>query len=73
MAALAILAKIRVGGYDLEARHGTQPQFRIGLNTGPAIVDQVQGGPDGGVTVMGDRQRRVASSSLGGTRFRCHE
>jgi class 3 adenylate cyclase len=53
-AAGAILVKLRVGGDDLEARHGTRPQFRIGLNTGPAIVGQVQGGPDGGVTVMGD-------------------
>ncbi|HZZ21897.1 MAG TPA: AAA family ATPase [Roseiarcus sp.] len=53
-AALAILAKLRVGGDDLEARHGTRPQFRIGVNTGRAIVGQVQGGLDAGVTVMGD-------------------
>lgn len=39
-AALAILAKLRVGGDDLEARHGTRPQFRIGVNSGPAIVGQ---------------------------------
>src|ERR1700755_766220 len=42
------------GGDDLEARHGTRPQFRIGVNTGPAIVGQVQGGLDAGVTFMGD-------------------
>ena len=53
-AALAILEELNVGGGDLEARHGIRPQFRIGVNTGPAVVGQVQGGPDAGATVMGD-------------------
>ena len=53
-AALTILGKLRAGGDDLEARHGTRPQFRIGINSGPAIVGQVHGGPDAGVTAMGD-------------------
>jgi class 3 adenylate cyclase len=53
-AALAILEWLNVGGSDLEARHGIRPQLRIGVNTGPAVVGQVHGGPDGGATVMGD-------------------
>ena len=53
-AALAILEWLNVGGGDLEARHGIRPQLRIGVNTGPAVVGQVRGGPDGGATVMGD-------------------
>ena len=53
-AALAILEWLNVGGGDLEARHGIRPQLRIGVNTGPAVVGQVHGGPDGGATVMGD-------------------
>ena len=53
-AALVILEWLNVGGGDLEARHGIRPQLRIGVNTGPAVVGQVHGGPDGGATVMGD-------------------
>ena len=53
-AALAILEWLNVGGGDLEARHGIRPQLRIGVNTGPAVVGQVHGAPDGGATVMGD-------------------
>ena len=52
--ALTILEWLNVGGGDLEARHGIRPQLRIGVNTGPAVVGQVHGGPDGGATVTGD-------------------
>ena len=31
-----------------------RPQLRIGLNTGPAVVGQVEGGTDAAVTVLGD-------------------
>lgn len=53
-AALAIDERLKSNGADLEARHGIRPQLRIGLNTGPAVVGQVQGGADSGVTVLGD-------------------
>ena len=39
---------------DLEAKHGVRPQLRIGINTGLAVVGQVQGGASAGVTVLGD-------------------
>ena len=53
-AALAIVAKVRAAGNDLEARHRARPQLRIGLNSGPAVVGKVQGGADACVTVLGD-------------------
>ncbi len=53
-AALAILHQVRVDGSILEAKHQTQPQLRIGINSGPAVVGKVQGGSDAGVTVLGD-------------------
>ena len=31
-----------------------RPQLRIGLNTGAAVVGQVEDGADAGVTVLGD-------------------
>ena len=37
----------------MKAKHGMRPQLRIGLNTGPAVVGQVEGG-DAAVTVLGD-------------------
>ncbi len=37
-AALAILQRIKAAGPDLEAKHGMQPQLRIGLNSGAAVV-----------------------------------
>ena len=53
-AALSILQRLRTAGPDLEAKHGVQPQLRIGLNTGTAVVGQVQEGAGAGVTVLGD-------------------
>ena len=53
-AALAILERLKTAGGDLEARHGLRPQLRIGVNTGLAVVGQVQGGASAGVTVLGD-------------------
>jgi class 3 adenylate cyclase/tetratricopeptide (TPR) repeat protein len=52
--ALAILQQLRTAGDDLEAKHGVRPQLRIGLNTGLAVVGQVEGGADAAVTVLGD-------------------
>jgi class 3 adenylate cyclase len=52
--ALAILQRLKAAGGDLEAKHGVRPQLRIGLNTGPAVVGQVEGGADAAVTVLGD-------------------
>jgi class 3 adenylate cyclase len=51
-AALAILQQLRTAGPDLELKHGVKPQLRIGLNTGAAVVGQVQERAD--VTVLGD-------------------
>ena len=44
-AALSILERLRTAGSHLEARYGIRPQFRIGLNTGLAVVGR-QGGAD---------------------------
>ena len=52
--ALAILQRLNAAGGDIEARHGVRPQLRIGLNTGTAVVGQVEGGADAAVTVLGD-------------------
>ena len=51
--ALAILERLKTAGGDLEAKHGVRPQLRIGINTGLAVVGQVEGG-DAAVTVLGD-------------------
>jgi class 3 adenylate cyclase len=53
-AALSILQRLKAAGPDLEAKHGIRPQLRIGLNTGAAVVGQVQEGVDAQVTVLGD-------------------
>jgi class 3 adenylate cyclase len=53
-AALSILERLKVAGGDLEAKLGLRPQLRIGMNTGLAVVGQVQGGTSAGVTVLGD-------------------
>jgi len=53
-AALAILQQLDANGEDLKSKYGVRPQLRIGLNTGAAIVGQVQGGADAAVTVVGD-------------------
>ena len=51
---LRFLERIKAAGPDLEAKHGVRPQLRIGLNTGAAVVGQVEDGADAGVTVLGD-------------------
>ena len=39
-------ARLKAAGPELETKHGVRPQLRIGLNTGAAVVGQVQeGGP----------------------------
>ena len=53
-AALNILRQLKVAGPEFEAKHGLRPQLRIGLNTGAAVVGQVQEGVDAQVTVLGD-------------------
>ena len=53
-AALNILQRLKAAGPDLEAKHGSCPQLRIGLNTGTAVVGKVEEGADAGVTVLGD-------------------
>ena len=53
-AALSILQRLKAAGFDLEAKHGVRPQLRMGLNTGLAVVGQVEGGADAAVTVLGD-------------------
>ena len=53
-AALNILQRLKAAGLELEAKHGVRPQLRIGLNTGAAVVGQVQEGVDAQVTVLGD-------------------
>jgi class 3 adenylate cyclase len=53
-AALSILGRLSAAGPDLEVKHGVQPQLRIGLNTGAAVVGKVQQGTDASVTVLGD-------------------
>src|ERR1700722_16957006 len=53
-AALAILQRIKTAGPELEAKHGMQPQLRIGLNTGAAVVGKVQEGSEAQGTVLGD-------------------
>ena len=53
-AALSIMQKLKTAGADLEAKLGVRPQLRIGINTGAAVVGQVQGGSDASVTVLGD-------------------
>jgi class 3 adenylate cyclase len=45
-AALAILERLKAAGGE--------PRLRIGINTGLAVVGQVQGGASAGVTVLGD-------------------
>jgi class 3 adenylate cyclase len=52
--ALAILQRLKEAEPELEAKHGVRPQLRIGLNTGLAVVGQVEGGADAAVTVLGD-------------------
>jgi class 3 adenylate cyclase len=59
-AALSILQKVKTAGPELTAKHGVQPQLRIGLNSGAAVVGAVQHGGDAGVTVLGDTVNMAA-------------
>src|SRR6201987_5175809 len=51
-AALSILQKVKTAGPELAAKHGVQPQLRIGLNSGAAVVGAVQPGAEAAVTVL---------------------
>src|SRR5262249_53038937 len=53
-AALSMLQRLKTVAPDLEAKHGLQPQLRIGLNTGAAVVGKVQEGDEAQITVLGD-------------------
>jgi class 3 adenylate cyclase/tetratricopeptide (TPR) repeat protein len=53
-AALSILQRLRSAGGDLESKHGLRPQLRIGLNTGPAVVGNLEEDADARVAVLGD-------------------
>ena len=50
-AALGIIDRLQRAADDFQQKFGARPQFRIGLNTGMAVVGEVQ---NGSVTVMGD-------------------
>ena len=50
-AALGIIGRLERAADEFEREYGTRPQWRIGINSGSAVVGEVQ---DGGVTVMGD-------------------
>ena len=52
--AINILQRLKAERPGFEAKHGVRPQLRIGLNTGSAVVGQVQEGVDAQVTVLGD-------------------
>ena len=50
-AALGIIERLERAADDFEREYGLRPQWRIGINSGAAVLGEVQ---DGGVTVMGD-------------------
>jgi class 3 adenylate cyclase len=50
-AALGIIDRVGRAADDFERQFGARPQFRIGLNSGLAVVGEVH---EGGITVMGD-------------------
>jgi class 3 adenylate cyclase len=50
-AALAIIERLEKAADRFEHEYDTRPQWRIGINSGSAVVGEVQ---DGGATVMGD-------------------
>ena len=73
-AALSILQRLKAAGGDLEAKHGVRPQLRIGLNTGAAVVGQVQGWcRRRGHGSRRHREFRGAPASAGRAGFGVHE
>ncbi len=53
-AALSILQRLKAAEDDLDVKHGVRPQIRIGLNTGAAVVGQVEGAAQAEVRILGD-------------------
>jgi hypothetical protein len=53
-AALHIQERIASEGAAIEAKYGLRPQMRIGINTGPMIVGEVNSGESTGITAVGD-------------------
>jgi class 3 adenylate cyclase/tetratricopeptide (TPR) repeat protein len=53
-AALSILQRLKRVESDFQTIHGMRPRLRIGLNTGVAVVGQIQGDADAGIAVLGD-------------------
>jgi class 3 adenylate cyclase/tetratricopeptide (TPR) repeat protein len=53
-AALSIQRRIAEESQSIEARYGLRPELRIGINTGLAIVGQVEHGEDASATALGD-------------------
>ncbi|MBR0939470.1 AAA family ATPase [Bradyrhizobium jicamae] len=53
-AALLIQRRLAATAPAIATKHGLSPQLRIGINTGPVIVGQVQSGESTSVTALGD-------------------
>ena len=53
-AALLIHERLATTAGALQTKFGVRPRMRIGINTGLAVVGQVQAGADANVTVLGD-------------------
>src|SRR6516225_8705937 len=53
-AALSIQRRIVEESQNIEAKYGLRPELRIGINTGLAIVGQVEHGEDASATALGD-------------------
>ena len=70
-AALSILQRLKAAAPDLEKKHGVRPQLRIGLNTGAAVVGQVEEGADADVTVLGDTVNFAARLQVWLNQIRC--
>jgi class 3 adenylate cyclase/tetratricopeptide (TPR) repeat protein len=43
-AALAIQERLAVSAADIESKHGVRPLIRVGVNTGPVVVGQIESG-----------------------------
>ena len=69
-AALAMQLAIAQLNDDLERRHGSQMELRIGINTGEAVAGLLAGDIQGAYTVVGDTvntaQRFESAAPLGG-------